>query len=271
MKYFLILIAISITFTSKGQISFNVEGYQPSGIFDTVKAIIVIDNRQTKSIDRIEGYAIREWNTWYGGIDPYMNPGYHPSPDCWLPIQVFLYGNKKKILSKIWQYEVLKSQFEPIPKPKKIKGSFNFKKRIIIPNTNIYFDTVSLINDTLLTTKNNYFSYQKNLTIDTCSLFSIPSYVSSSYLCVLGYDSIITINEMGGSMKLNKYFDFIDTAKIIMYMDNSNLKSNKIKLRKYKGYRVLVLHKKDIEYEFLNERKESLESSLMTSYKIYSW
>lgn len=189
-------------------------GYKQSGIFDTVKAVILIDNKKTRSIERIEGYAVREWKKWYGGVDPYIAQGYRPNPNEWSETGIFLNKNKRKISAQIWQYQILKSIYQPnldsIERLKKLKTKLQ--------------DTILYNNDTI-----KIVTYFKNGVI-----FATDSNIIGSSLLFKPEYNTGLITEWG----YKSYVGQSDTAQLILYVDKKPWWKQKVKLKKIKGYRV---------------------------------
>lgn len=96
-------------------------GYKSQNKFDTVKCIFLMTSyAYSKEEDHawysysnegipieIRGWVVRQWQIWYGGIDPYIDPEYHPQPNVFMETDKFLYYNKKDTIPSdvIWLHK----------------------------------------------------------------------------------------------------------------------------------------------------------------------
>jgi hypothetical protein len=247
-RYSLTLPFILLSLCAKSQYDFGMKmpGFQATDIFDTVHAIILIDNKKLEKVERIKGYAVRMWKTWYGGIDPYMSPGYRPEPDQWFPTGAYLYGNKKPIKSKIWQTEVLANDLLPIP-PK--------KKEIVIVTkpTDTSLLTMPMGSDSL------YFTTGiGTTTIDTAMFLST------------------TLTSTGFSYSWRTKSD---TAKVVVYVDMKPMTSvvGKTDIKKMWGYKiskyieVVPGCKTDVETKLFFDNKFLKPFKNVVGYYLYDW
>lgn len=81
--------------------------YKPQKKWDTVKIRILYDDGNSHP-SQMNGYIVRQWNVWYGGIDPGACANCPPQPpDKWIDTEDMLESNKFNTVDtrKVWNYK----------------------------------------------------------------------------------------------------------------------------------------------------------------------
>lgn len=196
-------------------------GYKQTGIFDTVKAILVIDSKSSPfGLKRIEGWSIREFEKWWGGVDPYIDQSYKPQNDEWVETGRFLYHDRKTpVKAIIWKSSCLCDPMKSLVKTDKPKKKEENKDETVI-------------------------SYKGSF--DTCLLSN------GNNVIIKGDTSMLLTFCYGTSYSFTPSFSIkFDTVKSNIYI--GDLRKKNIKSKKIEGYAILPTN------NYLDKKKHPLK------------